>query len=750
MDRKRELTSVDCAALAGELSAYEGAGVGKVYLYPDRDLMRFRMRHYDRGRIELLVSVGEEKWLSVVDPDHVPEAPERPPNFAMMLRNRLQGAELESVSQFEFDRILELRFERDGETTTVVVELFGDGNLAVLDNTGEVVDCLETVRLKSRTVAPGTQYEFPEARFNPLTVDENGFEARMRDSDSDLVRTLATQLNFGGLYGEELCTRAGVDYNVPIEEASDGQLAALYDEVSDLGERLRAGALDPRVYYELDDEESGNAEAGNAESGNAEAGNAEAGEGETDPTEAGRRVDATPIALREYEGLHGDPFETFTGALDDYFTFASDEDERDDNTGNGGHDRPDFESEIETKERIIAQQQGAIEDFEAQADRERENAELLYANYDLVDDILSTVQEARAADHAWDDIEERFEEGRERGIAAAEAVRGVDASEATITVAIDDRGITLDAHEGVERNADRLYKEAKRIEGKKEGAEEAIERTRRELEEVEARREEWEAAEAGEGGDASDEGADEGAGEGEDEETVDWRSEPSIPVRQSEQWYEQFRWFHTSDGFLVIGGRDAEDNEAIVSKYLDRGDRFFHAQAHGGPVTVLKATGPSESYSEEITIPESSTREAAQFAVSYSSVWKGGKYAGDVYEVGSDQVSKTPESGEFLEKGGFAIRGDRTYYEGTEVGVAVGITCEPETRVIGGPPAAIEPRAETTIEVEPGRYAQNDIAKRLYREFKTRFADESFVRKVASPDRIQEFLPPGGSRMVDE
>jgi hypothetical protein len=164
---------------------------------------------------------------------------------------------------------------------------------------------------------------------------------------------------------------------------------------------------------------------------------------------------------------------------------------------------------------------------------------------------------------------------------------------------------------------------------------------------------------------------------------------------------------------------------------------------------VLKATGPSES-SKEVEFPESSLEEAAQFAVSYSSVWKDGKFAGDAYMVGPDQVSKTPESGEYLEKGGFAVRGDRTYFEDTPVGVAVGITCEDRTEVVGGPPAAIEDGVATSIVVEPGQYAQNDIAKRLYREFKSRFTDESFVRKVASPDQIQEFLPPGGSRMIDK
>jgi hypothetical protein len=163
---------------------------------------------------------------------------------------------------------------------------------------------------------------------------------------------------------------------------------------------------------------------------------------------------------------------------------------------------------------------------------------------------------------------------------------------------------------------------------------------------------------------------------------------------------------------------------------------------------VRTATGPSES-SRDVDIPDQDLREAATFAVAYSSVWKDGKYAGDAYMVDPDQVSKTPESGEYLEKGGFAIRGDRTYFRDLEVDVAVGISCDDWTGVIGGPRSAVEDQVATSIQIEPGQYAQNDIAKRLYREFKERFADESFVRKVASPDLIQEFLPPGGSRMIE-
>jgi len=712
MDHKRELTSVDLAALERELGGYAGAKLDKAYLYED-DLLRLKMRDFDRGRVELLIEVGENKRAHVVAPEHVPDAPGRPPNFAMMLRNRIEGGELAGVDQFEFDRILEFEFDRPDASTTIVAELFGDGNVAVLDEHGEVVDCLETVRLKSRTVAPGSQYEFPSARFNPLTVDYEGFRARMDQSDADVVRTLATQLNFGGLYGEELCTRAGIPYNQAIDETDEASFERLYEVIDDLKERLRSGDMDPRVYYETE---------------------------EIDGEDVKRRVDVTPIPLEEYAQVESEAFETFTAALDEYF-YEVERETTPEEIVDAGSDRPDFEAEIEKHQRIIEQQQGAIEDFEADAQAEREKAELLYARYDLVDEIISTVQGAREQDTPWDEIEATFEQGKEQGIAAAEAVEGVDGSEGTVTLSVDDTRVTVDASMGVEKNADHLYQEAKRIEDKKEGAQAAIENTRKDLEDAKQRREEWEAQDAGDAGS-------EGNEDGDEAEEIDWLTRASIPVRKHDNWYDRFRWFRTSNDFLVIGGRNADQNEELVKKYLDRGDKFFHAQAHGGPVTVLKATGPSES-SRDVDIPEQDKREAATFAVAYSSVWKDSKLVGDAYMVDPDQVSKTPESGEYLEKGGFAIRGDRTYFRDVAADIAVGISCEGRTGVLGGPRSAIEGQVATSVTLEPGQYAQNDIAKRLYREFKERFADDSFVRKVASPDQIQEFLPPGGSRMVE-
>jgi predicted ribosome quality control (RQC) complex YloA/Tae2 family protein len=699
MDQKRAMTSVDLAALATELGEYEGAKVDKAYLYDD-DLVRLKLRDFEEGRVELILETGDPKRAHVAAPEHVPDAPGRPPNFAMMLRNRLSGADLADVRQFEFDRILVFEFTREDADTLLVVELFGDGNVAVMNRDREVIDCLDTVRLKSRTVAPGSVYEFPASRFNPLTATREQFDAKMEQSDTDVVRTIATQLNMGGLWAEELCTRAGVEKTLDIADADEDTYAELFAALERLREDVQQGRFDPRVYWEREEDERT------------------------------RPVDATPVALEEYDGVDCDQHERFTDALDEFF-FELDREEP-----KPGSDRPEFEEEIAKYERIIDQQQGAIEGFEREAESFREKAEAVYAHYDLVDEVLSTVREAREAGYGWDEVEQRFEEAAEAGNERADHVVDVTPETGTVTVELDGDRIELNPQDGVEKNADRLYKEAKRVEEKKEGALAAIEDTREDLADAKRRRDEWEAGDA----DVDD--------EDDDDVDVDWLSRRNIPVRYDEQWYERFRWFHTSDGFLVIGGRNADQNEELVKKYMEKGDLFFHAQAHGGPVTILKATGPSEP-SKDVDIPDTSKQEAARFAVTHSSVWKDGKFAGDVYMVTPDQVSKTPESGEYLEKGGFTVRGDRTYFDDTPVDCAVGVQCEPETRVLGGPKRAIEGQVETYVEVEPGQYAQNDIAKMLYRELKQRFEDQSFLRKVASPDRIQEFCPPGGSRIVD-
>jgi len=79
-------------------------------------------------------------------------------------------------------------------------------------------------------------------------------------------------------------------------------------------------------------------------------------------------------------------------------------------------------------------------------------------------------------------------------------------------------------------------------------------------------------------------------------------------------WFEKFSWFITSENYLVIGGKDAHQNEVLVKKYMDKGDLFLHCELHGASVVILK--NPSNDI-----IPPMSIEEAASFEVCHSPSW---------------------------------------------------------------------------------------------------------------------------------
>lgn len=41
-----------------------------------------------------------------------------------------------------------------------------------------------------------------------------------------------------------------------------------------------------------------------------------------------------------------------------------------------------------------------------------------------------------------------------------------------------------------------------------------------------------------------------------------------LQVVRKPAWFERFHWFISSENYLVISGRDAQQNELIVKKYF--------------------------------------------------------------------------------------------------------------------------------------------------------------------------------------
>jgi predicted ribosome quality control (RQC) complex YloA/Tae2 family protein len=340
------------------------------------------------------------------------------------------------------------------------------------------------------------------------------------------------------------------------------------------------------------------------------------------------------------------------------------------------------------EESIRSRQVRAVAGFEEKMRRLQRKIDALYAHYPLVEDILRTLREARTT-YSWQEIARRLQESDN---AHARRVVQVYPAEAAVEIDLGER-VMVSIADSVESNAARFYEQIKKLKKKREGALSALEKPVQK--DVDRQK----------------------------------RAKAAKP-----RWYHRFRWFYTSDNVLVVGGKDAGQNEELVKKYLEGGDTFVHAEAHGASVVVIKGSTQH---------PE----EAAQAAVSYSGAWRSGRLTADAYTATPDQVSKTPPSGEFISRGSFVIRGERSYYRNVPLHVAIGLQVEPEIQVIGGPPRAVEAHTRVWVGLHPGQFEPNDIAKKVVRVLKERADKQGItgIARILTTEHVAAFVPPGGS-----
>lgn len=287
-------------------------------------------------------------------------------------------------------------------------------------------------------------------------------------------------------------------------------------------------------------------------------------------------------------------------------------------------------------EHLRGQQRAAVEALSVQASELRSAAEAVYAHYAEVEEALAAAE-------------------RTHRPAAGRAVQ------------IAERTIPLTGTSVVE-TAQALFEEAKRVEAKRSGAATALEATERSLLQVEERV-------AGEAAAAA--------------------ARPAAAHKA--QWFERHRWFISSEGFVVIGGRDARSNDLIVRRYLNAEDRYVHADIHGAPSVIVKHGAPGSPAPGAATM-----REAGQWGVAFSKAWRAGLASADAFWVAADQVSKQAASGEFVARGAWVIHGTKNPMRDLPVELGIGrIEMSGESRWSVAPPEALRARGELAYLLRP-------------------------------------------------
>jgi hypothetical protein len=202
------------------------------------------------------------------------------------------------------------------------------------------------------------------------------------------------------------------------------------------------------------------------------------------------------------------------------------------------------------------------------------------------------------------------------------------------------------------------------------------------------------------------------------------RKEMKQKVKRKEKWFEKFHFCYSSDGFLMIGGKDATSNEIVVKKHAEKVDLISHTSTPGSPFIIIKNPDKKE-------IPIETRREAAQMCAVFSKAWKRGLGSMDCFVVKPEQVTKETKSGEFMGKGSFMIYGERENFS-VELKLGIGLIeiDEDVKTVITGPYDAILKNCESVFEITKGNSKVSDLAKNFQKLYKVN--TDEIIRRIPS------------------
>ena len=628
----KSMSNVDIYTVSDELNnLLSGARVDKSF-QPTNDIVVMRFHVPGTGRVDLVMQCGSRIHTT----QYPLENPTTPPSFPMLLRKRIKGAHVESITQHNFDRVIKIRVKKD-KYYTIIVELFDKGNIILLDDEDNIIQPLKRKQLSERDISSKREYVFPKERgINPIEVTKEELSELFKNADSDAVRTLAMN-GLGSLYAEEIIQRANntveIDKNTPTSQLSDEQIAEIHNSMQELFDNLKDGSIKPQI------------------------------------VKKDSKEDVVPLDLIKYDDFEKTFYNDFNEACDEFYSKKV-------NSTIKNVKEAAWNKKVKKFEKRLNLQKETLDNFEKTIKESKHKGEVIYSNYPTIENIINVVNNAWSNDYSFKEIGKILKKAKKDGMVEAQIYESIDKM-GVLTLNISDTSFNINPKLTIPENAEIYYEKAKKAKRKTKGALIAIENTKKQLEDIKSKK----------------------------NIAMENVSVPKKRIKKNLKWYEKHRWFISSDNTLVVGGRDANSNELIVKKYLDPNDIYLHADIHGASSVSIKLNG------EELN--ENIIKESGEFAASFSSAWSMGFTTQDVYWVHPDQVTKTPESGEFLKKGSFVIRGHRNYIRSARVRLGIGIVDYEGKRIMAGPVDALEAHCDNFVVLKPGFTKKEAIAKKI-------------------------------------
>ncbi len=419
----------------------------------------------------------------------------------------------------------------------------------------------------------------------------------------------------------------------------------------------------------------------------------------------GDQIDVIPVSLKIYEAHRKRHFKSFNEAADEYFSSILTQEEK-------SQEENKLSKRAEELNRILNNQHMQLESFKKAIEINRKKGEIIYLHLNEIEQLSHQIISSKEAGYDWKDIETMIKQESGKGKKPEIYFQKIVPHKLEYTIKIDNIDLAIGLKNKPQYWASQSYDKAKKIEEKLIGLESSIENIKKKMRSLE------------------------------DEKTQILRELPQLNKRREKLWYEKFRWFESSSGFLVLCGRDASNNELLVKKYMDAKDIVLHAEIHGAPFAVIKTNGKD--------IDERTIEEAATFAACYSKAWVKGFSSIDLYWVKPDQVSKMPPSGQYLAKGMFMIRGKKNYIKGITLRLAIGvIKKDSQAIIVSGPITAIKDKAISYVELSPGKKQSGELMKKIKKTLIMKASNENkeSIQRI-DLNELQALIPSGKADIV--
>ncbi|KAG8228129.1 hypothetical protein J437_LFUL000131, partial [Ladona fulva] len=570
---KSKFSTYDLVCIVTELQKLVGMRLNQIYDIDNKTYL-FKFNKPNEKAVLLMESGSRIHTTSFEWPKNV-----APSGFSMKMRKHLRNKRLESIKQLGIDRVVDLQFGTGEAEYHVILELYDKGNVLLTDGSLTILYVLrphtegEEIRFAVKEKYPIDRARQPQGAISLEQLTDILNEAKLGEN---LKKILIPKLEYGPAMIEHMIISAGLPPNCKLGKTFDiaRDVDALYKSLLEAENLMTYAAKEVSKGYIVQKLEK----------------KTKGVDGEEEVFYSNQEFH--PMIFRQHANLPIKEFESFDVAVDEFFSSMESQ----------KIDLRAIQQEREALKKLENVRKDHVVRIEAlgKAQEEgRKKAEMIEKNLPLVENAILAIRAALASQASWEQVQQLVDDAAAKGDSVASSIHALKLQVNNITMKLSDPYedddssnedgddepskpmlVDIDLDLSAYANARAYYdqkrhaavKQQKTLDSEKKALKSAEKKTKQALKEVQAI--------------------------------------TTINKARKVFWFERFFWFISSENYLVIGGRDQQQNEIVVKRHLKANDIYVHADLQGASSIIIKNPkgGP---------IPPKTLNEAGVMAVSY-------------------------------------------------------------------------------------------------------------------------------------